>query len=213
MATDMAMDTAMDIMMMYKKNLRGGKQFLIKINKMKFQKFEIEGLVLIEPKVFEDSRGYFFESYNKKIFSDNGIEAEFVQDNQSMSQKGVVRGLHFQAPPYAQGKLVRVLQGSVIDVAVDLRKNSPTYGQHLSVKLTADNKKMFYIPEGFAHGFVTLEDNTIFSYKCTNYYNPQYEGGVLWNDPQLNINWQIENPILSEKDKKLPLLAQLSSPF
>ena len=153
------------------------------------------------------------QSYNKKLFSENGIYAEFVQDNQSMSQKGVVRGLHFQAPPYAQGKLVRVLQGSVMDVAVDLRKNSSTYGQHIKVILSAENKKMFYIPEGFAHGFVTLEDNTVFSYKCTNYYHPQSEGGVLWNDPDLAINWEVENPILSEKDKKLPLLSQLSSPF
>ncbi len=180
---------------------------------MNFKKLEIEGLVVIEPKVFEDSRGYFFESYNKKIFAQNGIKEDFVQDNQSLSQKGVVRGLHFQAPPFAQGKLVRVLQGKVMDVAVDLRKNSPTFGQYQTVILSAENKKMFYIPEGFAHGFVTLEDNTVFSYKCTNYYHPQSEGGVLWNDPAIGIDWQVENPVLSEKDKKLPLLSQLSSPF
>ncbi len=180
---------------------------------MNFKKLEIEGLIVIEPKVFEDSRGYFFESYNKKIFAQNGITADFVQDNQSLSQKGVVRGLHFQAPPFAQGKLVRVLQGKVMDVAVDLRKNSPTFGQYQMVILSAENKKMFYIPEGFAHGFVTLEDHTVFSYKCTNYYHPQSEGGVLWNDPAIGIDWQVDNPVLSEKDKILPLLENLDNPF
>ncbi|MFN8116813.1 MAG: dTDP-4-dehydrorhamnose 3,5-epimerase [Bacteroidia bacterium] len=160
----------------------------------------IKDLLIIKPKVFADARGYFFESYNEAVFRQNGVDVAFVQDNQSLSNYGVLRGLHFQAPPFDQGKLVRVITGAVLDVAVDIRKNSPTYGKHIAVELTEENKTMFYIPSGFAHGFLTLRDNTIFSYKCSNLYNKASEGCVLWNDSDLNINWNIENPILSEKD-------------
>tara|TARA_R110001592_G_scaffold16073_6_gene68814 strand:- start:1211 stop:1744 length:534 start_codon:yes stop_codon:yes gene_type:complete len=162
----------------------------------------IEGLLVIEPSIFEDERGYFYESYNKERFDSLGIfSGAFVQDNQSKSNKGVLRGLHFQNAPFAQGKLVRVISGSVLDVAVDLRKDSKTYGKHFSIKLTGDNKKMFWVPEGFAHGFSTLEDDTIFSYKCTNYYHKNSEGCILWNDSNLSIDWGVLNPIVSEKDK------------
>lgn len=160
----------------------------------------IKDLLIIKPKVFADARGYFFESYNEAVFRQNGVDVAFVQDNQSLSNYGVLRGLHFQAPPFDQGKLVRVITGAVLDVAVDIRKNSPSYGKHIAVELTEENKTMFYIPSGFAHGFLTLRDNTIFSYKCSNLYNKASEGCVLWNDSDLNINWNIENPILSEKD-------------
>jgi len=173
----------------------------------------IEGLLIIEPQVFTDPRGYFYESYNKEKFVAAGINIEFVQDNQSLSQKGIVRGLHFQAPPFDQGKLVRVIQGAVLDVAVDIRKNSPTYGQNFSIELSAQNRTMFYIPPGFAHGFETLEDNTIFLYKCTDVYNKQREGGLLWNDAELGIKWQSSDPLISEKDKILPLFKDLVSPF
>ncbi|MBL7889493.1 MAG: dTDP-4-dehydrorhamnose 3,5-epimerase [Bacteroidia bacterium] len=168
---------------------------------MEITKTPIEGLLIIQPKVFEDDRGHFFESYNKSDFITNGINVDFVQDNQSLSQAGVLRGLHFQNPPFAQGKLVRVIKGAVLDIAVDIRKNSKTYGEHFSIILNEQNKTQFWIPEGFAHGFLTLENNTIFSYKCTNYYNKASEGCILWNDPVLNINWDIKNPVLSEKDK------------
>lgn len=160
----------------------------------------IKDLIILKPRVFEDERGYFFESYNKSVFSQNGLDMEFVQDNQSLSQKGVLRGLHFQNEPHAQGKLVRVINGSVLDVAVDIRKASPTYGKSFSIELNEKNKTMFYIPPGFAHGFLTLENNTIFSYKCTKVYNKASEGCLLWNDPDLNINWGISDPIISEKD-------------
>ncbi len=173
----------------------------------------IEGLLIIEPQVFTDPRGYFYESYNKEKFVAAGINIEFVQDNQSLSQKGIVRGLHFQAPPFDQGKLVRVIQGAVLDVAVDIRKNSPTYGQNFSIELSAQNRTMFYIPPGFAHGFETLDDNTIFLYKCTDVYNKQSEGGLLWNDAELGIKWQSSDPLISEKDKILPLFKDLVSPF
>ena len=173
----------------------------------------IKGLLIIEPQVFIDPRGYFYESYNKEKFVAAGINIEFVQDNQSLSQKGIVRGLHFQAPPFDQGKLVRVIQGAVLDVAVDIRKNSPTYGQNFSIELSAQNRTMFYIPPGFAHGFETLEDNTIFLYKCTDVYNKQSEGGLLWNDAELGIKWQSSDPLISEKDKILPLFKDLVSPF
>lgn len=173
----------------------------------------MDGPLVIQPRVFNDSRGYFFESYNEKAFHDHGLPTNFVQDNQSLSQKGTVRGLHFQADPYAQGKLVRVLKGAVIDVAVDIRKGSPTYGRHYAIELTEENKTMFWVPAGFAHGFSVLEDNTIFLYKCTNLYHKASEGGLLWNDPQLNINWGVENAIVSEKDLLLPSLTNLESPF
>ena len=180
---------------------------------MEIIKTSIEGLLIIKPDVFKDERGYFFESYNKERFAKEGLMMDFVQDNESKSSKGVLRGLHFQKPPFAQGKLVRVVKGSVMDVAVDLRKESPTYGKWESVVLTEENKLQFWIPEGFAHGFVTLEDNTIFNYKCTNVYNKESEGSILWNDPDINIEWNIENPILSEKDKLSPLFKDFETPF
>ncbi len=173
----------------------------------------IEGLIVVEPKVFKDSRGYFFESFNKKIFEQGGIISQFVQDNQSFSQKNVLRGLHFQKPPYTQAKLVSVIQGAVLDVVVDLRKSSQTYGEYFSLELTGENKKMLFIPEGFAHGFATLQDNTIFSYKCSNLYNKDSEASILWDDKTLNIDWQIKNPILSEKDLIAPKFNQFVSPF
>ncbi len=161
----------------------------------------IKDLVIIKPKVFEDERGYFYESYNEDVFRRNGIDEHFVQDNQSLSQKGVLRGLHFQNPPYAQGKLIRVIKGAVLDVAVDIRKGSPTYGQNLTIELNEKNKTMLFVPKGFAHGFLTLENNTIFSYKCSNIYNKASEGCILWSDSDLSINWNITSPTLSEKDK------------
>ncbi len=167
---------------------------------MEIQRTFIDGLLIINPRVFNDGRGYFYESWNKQSFEQAGILSEFVQDNQSLSQPGVLRGLHFQNPPFAQAKLVRVINGAVLDVAVDIRKNSPTYGKHFSIELTAENKTMFYIPEGFAHGFVTLKEDTIFAYKCAGYYNKASEDTLLWNDPDLNIDWGITSPLLSEKD-------------
>ncbi len=180
---------------------------------MKIIETELKGLLIIEPVVFKDERGYFYESYNKKLFHEYDIKDEFIQDNQSLSQKNVIRGLHFQHPPYAQAKLVRVIKGSVLDVVVDIRKNSPTYGKTFSIELTEENFLMLYIPIGFAHGFATLQDNTIFAYKCSNSYNKLSEDTILWNDPTLNINWQVENPILSEKDKKGKLFKEFISPF
>jgi len=180
---------------------------------MEIVKTKIPDLYIIKPRVFEDNRGYFFESYNKNIFLQNGIDQNFVQDNESKSSKGVLRGLHFQKTPFAQGKLVRVMQGAVLDVAVDLRKASPTYGKWVAVELNHDNKWMYWIPPGFAHGFVTLEDSTVFFYKCTNVYNKDSEGSILWNDPDLNIDWKVANPILSEKDQNSPLFKDFVSPF
>lgn len=182
---------------------------------MKFTETYIKDLFIIKPKVWEDERGYFFESYSQQLLKEAGIEANFVQDNQSLSQKGTLRGLHYQAPPFAQGKLVRVIQGKVLDVAIDLRKNSPTYGQSMTIELSAENHYMFWIPPGFAHGFLTLEDRTIFTYKVSNIYNKASEGGLLWNDPDLNIEWGIDPSeiILSEKDKLLPRIKDLDSPF
>lgn len=173
----------------------------------------IKDLLIIKPKIFADARGYFFESYNEAVFKKHGININFIQDNQSLSHSGVLRGLHFQAPPFAQGKLVRVITGAVLDIAVDIRKNSPTYGQHVALELNEEEKTMFFIPPGFAHGFLTLRDNTIFSYKCTELYNKASEGTVLWNDPDLNINWNISNPILSEKDLNGTPFAEFKSPF
>ena len=180
---------------------------------MKLQKTNIEDLFIIQADVFTDERGYFFESFQKEKFSKLGIDATFVQDNESMSMKGVLRGLHLQVPPFAQGKLVRVVHGSVLDVAVDLRKNKKTYGKWESALLGAENKLMLWIPEGFAHGFLTLEDNTIFQYKCTNYYNRESECGIIWNDPDLKIEWGIEAPVVSDKDLKGLFFRDFKSPF
>ena len=160
---------------------------------MNITKTYIEGLIVIEPSIFTDSRGSFFESWNSKKFKEIGINENFDQDNQSVSLKGVIRGLHFQNPPFAQAKLVRVIKGSVLDVAVDLRKKSKTYGMYYSLVLSEKNNKSFFIPKGFAHGFLSLEDNTVFSYKCTETYNKASEGALLWSDKDLNINWQINN--------------------
>lgn len=180
---------------------------------MKLITTPIEGLVEIEPAVFGDERGYFFESYNKEKFHEAGLAMDFLQDNQSKSKAGVLRGLHFQNPPFAQGKLVRVITGAVLDVAVDIRKNSPTYGKYHLVELTEENKKMFYIPPGFAHGFLTLRDETIFAYKCTNVYNKESEGSVRWDDPEIGIPWDVKDAQLSEKDKVAPFLVELDSKF
>ncbi len=180
---------------------------------MEITKCHIQGLLTIEPTVFGDNRGYFFESFNKDKFDAEVPNISFVQDNQSMSHKGVLRGLHFQPPPFEQGKLVRVIQGSVLDVAVDIRKGSPTYGQHKSILLSGENNLQFWIPSGFAHGFLTLEDNTIFSYKCTGRYSKESEGSVLWNDKDLNIDWNISSPIVSEKDQIAETFKQFKSPF
>ncbi|UBM60315.1 dTDP-4-dehydrorhamnose 3,5-epimerase [Marinilongibacter aquaticus] len=172
---------------------------------MEFRKTKIEGLIEIKPRIFTDSRGYFFESYQYELFKANGIAEVFVQDNQSFSTKGVLRGLHLQKAPYAQGKLVRVIKGKVLDVAVDVRAGSPTFGQWESVLLDSEQNNMFYVPPGFLHGFATIED-AIFSYKCTNVYHRESEAGVRWDDPDLAIDWGIENPIVSEKDQVLPFL-------
>ena len=171
---------------------------------MNFIKTEIEGLYIIEPKVFGDHRGYFFESYNEKEFKENGLDYTFVQDNQSKSKKGVLRGLHFQKT-YPQAKLVRVLEGEVFDVAVDLRKNSKTYGKWVGVILSSENKRQFMIPRGFAHGFVVLSETATFTYKCDEFYHPEDEGGLMWNDEDINIEWPFEGEVLlSDKDKKHP---------
>ena len=180
---------------------------------MEILETKIKDLLIIKPRVFEDARGYFFESYNKDVFTKHHIHVDFIQDNQSLSHRGVLRGLHFQSPPFAQGKLVRVITGAVLDVAVDIRKSSPTYGQHVTIELTEENKTMFYIPPGFAHGFATLRDNTIFSYKCTQTYHKESEGTVLWNDSDLKIDWQVENPLLSDKDMNGIIFKSFESPF
>ena len=178
------------------------------MDKLKKIETGIEGLYILEPTVFGDERGFFLETYNKKEFEEIGIFEEFVQDNHSKSKKGVLRGLHFQTK-HSQGKLVRVIKGSVYDVAVDIRKGSPTYGKWYGIELSAENKKMFFIPKGFAHGFLTLEDETEFQYKCTDIYTPEYEDGIIWNDKDIDINWNFEkyglkkeDIVLSEKDKK-----------
>jgi len=180
-----------------------------------FVKTKIRDLYIIEPKVFGDNRGYFMETYSRKDFFDAGLTMEFVQDNESKSKKGVLRGLHFQTK-HTQGKLVRVTEGAVYDVAVDLRKGSPTYGQWEGILLTSENKKQFYVPEGFAHGFLVVSDMAVFNYKCTDFYAPEYDGGVLWNDPDIGIEWPldgIEEILLSEKDKNQKTLKELDLPF
>ncbi len=173
---------------------------------MKITQTGIEGLLIIEPAVFGDTRGYFFESFNESEYLRAGIKEKFVQDNESLSQKNVLRGLHLQLPPYAQAKLVRVNRGAVLDVAVDVRKNSPTYGKYFATELSATNKRMMYIPEGFAHGFLTLEDNTIFIYKCSNFYHKDSEACIRWNDPAIGIEWNVKDPVLSQKDTNGVLL-------
>ncbi len=175
----------------------------------------IQGLLILEPKVFEDSRGYFFESYNVKTWQEHGIDQDFVQDNQSKSDYGVIRGLHYQLAPYSQTKMVRVLQGEVLDVAVDLRKGSPTFGKSFSILLSAENKKQLLIPKGFAHGFSVLSDTAVFYYKCDDVYNPEAERGIMHNDPALAIDWQIpkDKRIISGKDMKLPLLNEAEMNF
>ncbi|HCP08732.1 MAG TPA: dTDP-4-dehydrorhamnose 3,5-epimerase [Candidatus Moranbacteria bacterium] len=181
---------------------------------MEFQETSLKGAYLIIPQVFQDERGFFLENYSKKKFQEAGIEADFVQDNHSLSvMKGVLRGLHFQNPEDVQAKLVRVTKGAVYDVIVDLRKDSPTFGKWEGFELSAKNFDMLFVPRGFAHGFVTLEDYTEFEYKCDNFYNPKNESGIIWNDPDLDINWPIENPILSEKDKKQQFFRDFNSPF
>jgi dTDP-4-dehydrorhamnose 3,5-epimerase len=180
---------------------------------MEIVKCSIPGPILIKPKVFRDCRGYFFESFRSDKLLKAGVAGQFVQDNESLSQKGVLRGLHFQKNPWAQGKLVRVIKGAVLDVAVDIRKNSPNCGKWVSSLLSGDNKHVFWIPEGFAHGFLTLENDTIFSYKCTNYYNKESEGSIRWNDPDLNIDWGIDDPNLSEKDILAPLFSEMICDF
>ena len=168
-------------------------------------------MLIIEPRLFKDERGYFFESFNQKEFEDKICKTTFVQDNESKSTYGVVRGLHFQKPPLAQSKLVRVVKGSVLDVAVDIRKDSPTFGQHVAVELTEDNHRQFFIPRGFAHGFSVLSKEVIFQYKCDNFYAPQSEGAIAWDDPNLGIDWRIsiDEILLSEKDKSHPRLAEV----
>lgn len=180
---------------------------------MKFHSTGFPDVYLIEPKVWGDPRGYFYESFSAKHFEETGIHINFVQDNESCSQKDVVRGLHFQREPFGQGKLVRVIKGAVLDVILDVRVGSPTYGKYEAFELNETNKYQLWIPVGFAHGFSSLEDDTIFSYKCTNYYDKQSEGGVRWDDPDLNINWMVTNPLISEKDAQLPFWKEFSSPF
>ena len=181
---------------------------------MNIIKTAIEGLVIIEPRVFGDSRGYFFESYNARDFA-QVADITFVQDNESRSCYGVVRGLHFQKPPYAQSKLVRVVSGKVLDVAVDIRRNSPTYGQHVAVELTADNHRQVFLPQGMAHGFAVLSETAVFQYKCDNLYHPESEGAIAWDDPALAIDWQLPSAdvILSDKDKHHPRFHEFVTPF
>ena len=176
---------------------------------------DIEGVYIIKPRVFGDARGYFFESYSQREFEEKVGKVDFVQDNESMSKKGVMRGLHFQRPPFSQSKLVRCVKGRVLDVAVDIRKGSPTYGKHVAVELTEDNHLQFFIPKGFAHGFVVLSDVAVFQYKCDNFYHPEADGGISILDDSLGIDWKIstQNAILSEKDTKHPLLKDFDSPF
>lgn len=178
-------------------------------------KTDIEGVVVIEPRVFDDARGYFFESYSKRRFDEAVRPVEFVQDNESMSTRGVIRGLHFQRPPFSQSKLVRCVRGAVLDVVVDIRRGSPTYGSHVAVELTGENRRQLFVPRGFAHGFAVLSDEAVFQYKCDNYYHPESEGGISIADNSLGIDWRI-NPaeaILSDKDLRNPMLRDFESPF
>lgn len=182
---------------------------------MNVTKTELKGVFIIEPRVFSDQRGYFFESYNKLSLEKYGIDYTFVQDNQSKSSFGVIRGLHFQKPPYAQTKLLRVIQGTIIDVALDIRKNSPTYGKHIEVELSDENFKQLLIPEGFAHGFSVLSETAVVQYKCTEFYHPESEGGILFDDPDLDINWGIplDEAVISDKDLRHPNFSNFTTPF
>lgn len=182
---------------------------------MEVIKTPIEGLLIIEPRVFRDQRGYFFESYSERDFEPVVGAVHFVQDNESMSQRGVIRGLHFQRPPFTQTKLVRCVRGAVLDVAVDIRKGSPTFGQHVAVELSEENHRQFFIPKGFAHGFSVLTDTAVFQYKCDEFYHPEADGGIQLDDPALNIDWRIptDEAIRSQKDLTLPLLADFNNPF
>ncbi len=182
---------------------------------MEVIKTQIEGVVIIEPRIFKDSRGYFFESYSKREFDEKVRPVDFVQDNESMSTRGVMRGLHFQRPPFTQSKLVRCVSGRVLDVAVDIRKGSPTYGRHVAVELSEENHRQFFVPRGFAHGFAVLSDVAVFQYKCDNYYHPEADGGISIADPSLGIDWHLDPAaaVLSDKDLRHPLLKDFESPF
>lgn len=182
---------------------------------MPFSKTQFPGLLVFEPTVFEDSRGYFFESYNQKLFSENGIEIHFVQDNQAQSSFGIIRGLHFQMDPFAQTKLLRVLSGKIIDAVVDIRKNSPTYGNAYTIELSAENKKQLLIPKGFAHGYSVISETAEVFYKCDAFYHKESEGGILWNDPKLNIDWKVpvDKVLVSEKDARYPSLENCKNNF
>jgi dTDP-4-dehydrorhamnose 3,5-epimerase len=182
---------------------------------MPFIETGINGLYIFEPNVFKDSRGYFFEAYNQNVYDRQGINVKFVQDNQSFSARGTIRGLHYQLPPHSQTKLVRVLSGAILDVAVDIRKGSPTYGKVFTIELNAENKKQLFIPAGFAHGFSVLSETAEVLYKCDQFYNKESEGGILYNDPSLGIDWKIEkgSELISEKDMKLPVFAEANNSF
>jgi dTDP-4-dehydrorhamnose 3,5-epimerase len=182
---------------------------------MKFIKTEISDVYIIEPSVFGDNRGYFLESFNLEKFKENIYSIKFVQDNESKSSKGVLRGLHFQKPPFEQAKLVRCIEGKVIDVAVDIRKGSPTYGMHVAIELSGENKRQLFVPRGFAHGFLVLSDSATFAYKVDNTYAPEFDAGIRWNDKELNIQWGMEDSIVkvSAKDAELPFLSEFESPF
>ncbi len=182
---------------------------------MPFVKTQFPGLLIFEPRVFEDNRGYFFESYNQKIFSQEGVQINFVQDNQASSAFGVIRGLHYQLDPFAQTKLIRVLSGKIIDVAVDIRKNSPTYGNAYTIELSAENKKQLLVPKGFAHGYSVISETAEVFYKCDEFYHKESEGGIAWNDPALNIDWQVPSnkSTVSDKDQKHPLLENCKNNF
>jgi len=181
---------------------------------MEVKKTKINGVFLIKPQIFKDQRGYFFESFNSKEFHKaTGLDVQFVQDNQSLSSKNVLRGLHFQHPPFAQAKLVSVIKGEVLDVIVDIRKGSDTYGKYIAEYLNEENRHQLYIPEGMAHGFLTIKDDTIFAYKCSNYYHKNSEDGIIWNDSNLKIDWNIKNPLVSKKDQIAKNFTSFVSPF
>jgi dTDP-4-dehydrorhamnose 3,5-epimerase len=185
---------------------------IVQENQMRIEKTPFEGLLVIHPEVIRDDRGWFYESYNEARFRlECGANITFVQDNESFSKRGVIRGLHFQLPPKSQAKLIRVSRGSVLDVVVDLRRSQPTYGKHFSIRLTAESHTQLFVPEGFAHGFAVLEDDTLFTYKCSNYYSRELERSVRWNDPVIGIDWGVDAPMLSDRDRQAPLLSEFPS--